>query len=303
MAQKASSIDPVDHQVDVLLKSRIFRDYQDAFAKGTGLPLTLDGPGIQELIRYSYEQESPFCTLMAKTNPACASCLALQQQVQKEAWFEASTLKCFAGLCESAAPVRIGDNLIAFLHTGHVLLREPTRRKFNRIAATLLDWGAHVDLKQLEEAYFHTRVLSPTQYGAFLRLVAIFAEHLAACSNQLLLATQESEPSAVVKARSFVNAHHAEELSLNRVAAAVNLSANYFSELFKKGTGLTFVDYLARVRVERAKSLLQDHHLPVSTIAFQVGFQSLSQFNRAFKKIAGQSPTSFRASLKPLSTA
>ena len=62
----------------------------------------------------------------------------------------------------------------------------------------------------------------------------------------------------------------------------------------KRTTGLTFTDYLARVRIEKAKTLLHDRNRRVSEVAYDVGFQSLTHFNRVFRKIAGQSPTSYR---------
>jgi AraC-like DNA-binding protein len=74
----------------------------------------------------------------------------------------------------------------------------------------------------------------------------------------------------------------------------VNISANYLSEKFKQVTGENFVDYVSRTRIEKAKALLQDRQRRVTDVAFAVGFQSLSQFNRAFKKITGKSPTQFR---------
>jgi AraC-like DNA-binding protein len=81
-----------------------------------------------------------------------------------------------------------------------------------------------------------------------------------------------------------------------KIAKAVNVSANYFSTLFKQATGLNFADYVARVRVEKAKNLLQNPNLRISEIAFDVGFQSLSQFNRSFRRIAGVSPKEYRNS-------
>jgi AraC-like DNA-binding protein len=67
--------------------------------------------------------------------------------------------------------------------------------------------------------------------------------------------------------------------------------------MFKKATGMTFTDYLGRVRVEKAKNLLLNPHLRVSEIAYAVGFQSLTHFNRVFRALTGQSPTDFREKL------
>lgn len=280
--------------VEVLSRTRVYRDYQRAFTGATKLPLDLHPWPMVSGFCPSKDQANPFCWLLAKTVPGCAACLELQQQLTHAAERGPATLKCFAGLCESAAPVRVGNELVAFLRTGQVFLRRPTEHQFNRVAATLLQWGAQVDLKRLEEAYFHTRVLEREQYECLIRLLAIFAEHLAACAEQLPLRTNESEPRAVRNARAFVEENHTEELSLRRVAQVINLSASYFSELFKKSTGINFVEYVARVRIEKAKSVLRTGEPSITAIAFNVGFQSLSQFNRAFKKITGRSPREFR---------
>jgi AraC-like DNA-binding protein len=96
-------------------------------------------------------------------------------------------------------------------------------------------------------------------------------------------------------ARNFIHQHSDEELSLIEVAKAVNISGNHLSEKFKRVTGVNFVEYVARTRFEKALGLLQDPNLRVSEIAFAVGFQSLSQFNRVFKKFSGKSPTQYRA--------
>ena len=77
----------------------------------------------------------------------------------------------------------------------------------------------------------------------------------------------------------------------------MNTSTFYFCKLFKRTTGLTFTDYLARVRIEKAKRLLLDQNRRVSEVAYEVGFQSLTHFNRVFKKLADRSPTSYRQSV------
>src|SRR5437763_10939464 len=96
-----------------------------------------------------------------------------------------------------------------------------------------------------------------------------------------------AEPVRIWKARNFIHEHSSEELSLGKVARAANTSTNYFSEKFKEATGTNFVRYVARTRFEKAAALLRETDLRVSEIAFATGFQSLSQFNRVFKKAAG----------------
>ncbi|MEO8353539.1 MAG: PocR ligand-binding domain-containing protein [Chthoniobacteraceae bacterium] len=284
--------------LDVLSKSDVYRDYAQAFTQGTGLPIRLHGPDMLSVVHYSKKQGNPFCALMAKTNQSCAQCHGLQRQLEEEAQFEPKTLKCFAGLCEMAVPVRVGGNVIAFLQTGQVLLQRPDKVQFNKIAAKLIEWSAEVDLKKVEEAWFNTRVLTPKQYDALIRLLSTFAEHLASCSRVLVLQSQQKESPAISRARSFIAEHADEELSLVAVARVVNMSATYFSEKFKEITGITFVEYVARTRVAKAQNLLQNPRRRISEVAFEVGFQSLSQFNRAFKKVAGQSPREYRASLE-----
>ena len=280
----------------------MYRDYERAFTQGTGLPLRLQGPDRLKLIRYAKKQENPFCALMAKSDESCAQCYTLQCKVEEEAQFAPKTLKCFAGLCETAVPVRVAENVIAFLHTGQILLQRPEKVQFKQIAATLLKWGAEVDLKKLEEYYFNTRVLTPKQYEALIRLLNTFAEHLASCSSVLVMKGQQKDSPAITRARGFIADHSEDEMSLAAVAHVANMSATYFSQKFKEMTGINFVDYVARTRVEKARHLLLDPNRRVSEVAFEVGFQSLSQFNRAFKKVAGQSPREYRAKL-PLAEA
>jgi len=64
------------------------------------------------------------------------------------------------------------------------------------------------------------------------------------------------------------------------------------------GTALNFTDYVSRIRLERSKNLLLNPNLRVSEIAYEVGFQSLTHFNRVFRNKLGQSPTQYRSQLQ-----
>jgi AraC-like DNA-binding protein len=150
-------------------------------------------------------------------------------------------------------------------------------------------------LKKAEEAWFSTTVLTKEQYEALLRLLHIFASHLSQCAEALALQAASTEPEAVSKAKRLIRANATDELSLGTVARAVNVSAGHFSEMFRKATGITFTDFVARVRVEKVKQMLRNPRLQITTAALDAGFQSLSQFNRVFKRVTGISPREFRA--------
>ena len=130
-----------------------------------------------------------------------------------------------------------------------------------------------------------------------VRLLEIFAKHLATVSNQLLVAKENEEPPAVSRARVIIAERAGDQVTLREVAQAVNKSAYYFCKVFHKGTGMTFTSYVARVRVERVKNLLLNPHKRISEAAFEAGFQSLSQFNRIFRKVQGESPSTYRERL------
>ena len=104
----------------------------------------------------------------------------------------------------------------------------------------------------------------------------------------------KAEPAAIWKARKYIEKHSREELSLTKLARVVNMNANYLSESFKQVTGMNFVAYVAGIRFANACDLLGNSNLRISEIAFAAGFQSLSQFNRVFKRLSGKSPTEYR---------
>ncbi len=275
----------------------MYQDYERAFTDGTGLPLSFHQPDMLVVVHYPKKQENPFSALISEIKEACAFNYAAQCKLEQEARFVPKTTKCFAGLCETAVPVRVGDNLIGFLHTGQIFLQQPDQAGFNRVAATLVKWGSEVDLKRLEDAYFNTRVLTAKRYDALIRLLDTFAKHLASCSHALVLNAPQNASPAMARAQTFIADHSDEELSLSTVAQVVNMSATYFSEKFKEATSINFVEFVARTRIEKTCNLLQNPNLRINEIAFEVGFQSLSQFNRTFRQVVGESPRSHRAKL------
>lgn len=290
----ASAHDATRAVVAQLQRSEMFREYQNAFETTTGLPLALRASGSFNFPLHGSKRANPFCALMAGTNKTCAACLQLQQEVEQSACTEAKSMKCFAGLNEAAVPVRVGGNVLGHLQTGQVLLQAPTESGFKAIRRQLGAAAPADGLAAVRQAYFQTRVISRGQFESVVRLLSIFAQHLASVSNQLMVRESTSESPVVAKARAFIHERYAQEISVADVARAVNMSTFYFCKVFKTGTGLTFTNYLARLRIEAVKQHMLNPHARISEAAFAAGFQSLSQFNRVFRRIAGEAPSDYR---------
>jgi len=291
-----------NHMLERLANSQIYKDYERAFGEATGLPLTLSPADDWHLAHNGRRHENPFCAQIAKQSKACAACMQTQHELTSTAQEQPRTVTCFAGLNETAVPLRMGEKLIGFLRTGEVLSHEPTARDFSKVARRLAGLGIKMEGEKLREAYFESRVFSPKRYESVLQLLRIFAQHLSMVANQVVFQSENAEPVSITRAREYINANHTEDLSLSAVAQAAHMSVFYFCKQFKKATGLSFTDYLSRVRIEKAKEQLLKPNARVSEVAYEVGFQSLTHFNRVFKKLNGESPTTFRTHL-PLAQA
>lgn len=281
--------------VDALVGSKVYQEYEQAFAEATGLPVSLQPVESWHLPHHHRKNENPFCAMMAKKNASCAACLRTNQRLSEAAANEPRTMACSSGLSETAVPLRLGDRLIGFLRTGQVFNRKPTAAQFNRHAKRFSEAG--LDMKEVQEAYLSTRVVPSKKYESMVKMLAIFAQQLSSMGNQIVVRQENQEPPMVARAREYIQGRIGDKLSLAEVAKAVHTSTFYFCKMFKKATHLTFTNYVSRLRVERAKAQLLNPNLRVSEIAYETGFQSLTHFNRVFRKIVGSSPTAYRGQL------
>jgi AraC family transcriptional regulator len=96
----------------------------------------------------------------------------------------------------------------------------------------------------------------------------------------------------------YIHAHLDRDLSLKELAAVVQMSAHYFSQLFKQSTGITPHQYVIHCRIERAKELLMQGKLTIADVAKVVGFVDQSHFHRHFKRLVGITPKAFLQQVK-----
>ncbi|MDR2210156.1 MAG: response regulator [Spirochaetaceae bacterium] len=106
--------------------------------------------------------------------------------------------------------------------------------------------------------------------------------------------------SVILKAREYIDQNFEDpEISLHGTASYVGISPNHLSTVFSQETGETFIEYLTRVRLERAKHLLENTPMKSADIACKTGFSDPHYFSFIFKKNTGLSPREYRASLHP----
>jgi AraC-like DNA-binding protein/ligand-binding sensor protein len=280
-----------------LLSSERFTIYQDAFRAATGLPLRLVESDTEKWCLDDQSiNRSPFCEKLNLCKSACHACIDVNKRLMEEADVSGpATCHCFAGLYASAVPIKLGASTIAYLKTGQVFSRSPDENAFRDVLAVLGKKTIpqkEVDL--LHDAYFQTRAVEPQRYQSMITLLASFAEQLSHYTEQLAIIDQGSEPAAIAKAKKYIHENLDQALPLGEVARVAGLSESHFCRLFKDATDLTLTDYINRCRIEWAKRELLRPEVRVSEIAYQIGYQSLSQFNRSFARITGTSPTNYR---------
>ncbi|MCR8632967.1 response regulator transcription factor [Paenibacillus radicis (ex Xue et al. 2023)] len=105
---------------------------------------------------------------------------------------------------------------------------------------------------------------------------------------------ESRENSGFKEIEQFIKEKYGEDITLQSMADRYNMSESYFSRLFKKQIGVSFMDYLTDLRVNHAKELLLNPRLKIYQIAIQVGYQDSRYFSQVFRKYTGETPTEFR---------
>jgi AraC-like DNA-binding protein len=103
------------------------------------------------------------------------------------------------------------------------------------------------------------------------------------------------EATHLRRAKDFVDRAYAQPLDVAALARTAHMSVAHFSRRFRQCYGDTPYRYVLTRRVERAQELLRNTDMSVSDICLEVGFQSLGSFSAAFHRVAGMTPTAYRA--------
>jgi AraC-like DNA-binding protein len=250
----------VRHFVSRLAQSDLFLRYRDAFGLTTGRTLSLRAVDKQE---QDAPPALPFLTILS-------------------------------------VPVEISGHIVAQVFLDSFRLSDGEFANFDDAARHMLDDGSSAaEVRAAQVRFTKTPEVTRERGEALLTMLRLFAEQLGDFGEKLFLQTVDTDPDAVRKARQYILNHLTSAMTLDEVAHHAGVSPFHFCKIFKRATGLTFTEFVNRARVEHAKRLLLKPQTRITEVAYDVGFQSLSQFNRSFRRVTAQSPSEFRVGVAP----
>ena len=126
--------------------------------------------------------------------------------------------------------------------------------------------------------------------------------YLASSTFDTTTVIRESKSRRIDTICKYIEENFAKDISLTDVSGIVAMSESSFSHFFKKRTGRSFISYLNDVRIGQSTKLLFETTNSIAEISFVCGFSNISNFNRIFKKIKGQTPSEYRTSIQQILT-
>lgn len=204
----------------------------------------------------------------------------------------AGAIKAEKQLLEAVQDGDTDGALSAFEHYVHELKRDantvkkPFENLFLMVARIAEEMGVAIQTPVPFPESAGNRQLQELARVQLIRAVTVIREWQSSSVHGIL---QE--------AKQYIGQHYNEAVTLENVAAQVDLSPYYFSKLFKEQSGTTFIDYLTEVRIRRGKELLKKTRLSLKEICFEAGYRDPNYFSRVFKKSTGRSPSEYRASV------
>jgi len=145
--------------------------------------------------------------------------------------------------------------------------------------------------------------MSVTEFSGLERLLRIFSKHINVFANRYLVIPQDHDAKWVVCVKERMEQEFAGPITERDAARIAALKPGQFRAKFQKATGMTFREFLTRVRVQKAMDALRSPAVSAEQVACTCGFSSVAQFHRAFREHTGATPAEFRLSVERERTA
>lgn len=189
-------------------------------------------------------------------------------------------------------PIILDGEILAFIQCGQVMDASPNQEDWNATSQMLKGLG--LDKLPPEELFFSLRVIHPQTQKDLMTLLELFGNYIAYAQYQIKLSEATQPSRALERALSFIRNHFTEPISLDDIARVACTSKRNLSRLFQAKTGMTVLDSIQQMRIDRACSQLQAGDMTCMKVAFECGFGSVQQFNRVFHKLRQCTPLTWQ---------
>ncbi len=316
-----------------MIIKKFLKELEIVFYKTTGMTFSysdLKSKGDFEF--FPAQERASFCKIIQSAPGGRKRCFQSDSWGTKRTREKGSPsiYRCHAGLIDATVPLVVKGEFIGTLLTGQVITEAPNEKHFNRIIEKTK--GSKVDLDKLKKAYFELKVFPKETLEVAVQLLSFVANYIIERENILILQkkligqqkriiyerrekdrfkkrmeeiavflkseNQEADISyrqkIVEEVKSFIQKNYSHQIRLKEVAKICLLSPSYLCSLFKEEAGLTLHQYLFKIKMEKAKYLLEQSDFSIKQITFKVGYEDPNYFSRTFKDNIGFSPTRYR---------
>jgi AraC-like DNA-binding protein len=232
---------------------------------------------------------APFCVNLRRMGGE-KLCIACDTRHAELAGISGAPLRysCWAGLREVIVPIILNNKVLAFIQCGQMLDQKPTHEDWVKTNQILKDHGINGDM--LNDLFIDERVVPPQTQEDLVVLLELFGNYIADSQYRIILAEASNHSRTEERALSFIRNHFEEDISLDDVARAAMTSKRNLTRIFQANNGITVLNTIHELRIERACELLVRGESSCLEIANECGFGSIQQFNRVFKRLRHASP-------------
>lgn len=297
-----------------ILDIPLWEEMQDKLAKLTGTAILCVDMNGNPVTKHS--GPSDFCRVIRANLISRKRCLCSEASSRMEAIRRGGPFiyRCHCGLVNVVVPIMVEDKFLGAMMSGQVRLKNDDSEKaiqlIDEISSLMADKEAAQ--KQLLEMYERLPEMEFTTIDEIADLVEAIVKHAVAAavrkcyreeSYQLPLSAEPENPltespvkpdSPIYPALVFILEHPGDKVSLKKMAELCNLSPSYFSRVFSRDMGETFIHYTNRQKMELAKKLLSETNQSVLQIAGELGYLDTGHFINVFKRFAGITPMAYR---------
>ena len=256
----------------------------DSLEKGTKLHISIaflsNNGNKKTLCRHDQAVHNQPVCLAIKTQRGLSACYRCRFFVQKTVIAKRRSMAgvCTGGVYEYCRPVVYEDRVCAVIFIGNILTDDPRQKE------RLLQYVEPQLLQTMEQSFSKEDCV---QVADILESYILFLLDRYGNDNE------EFEP-LIENIKNYIRENAAYELSVPELAVAFNYTEKYLGRLFKAKTGLSIKEFSNKLKVNQAKKLLLETDTSIESVALQTGFNSVTYFDRVFRKVTGLSPNTYR---------